>query len=111
MRETRTDNPLLDVARAFRPRILSERERVEASRRLPTELAKELARAGFIRMFVPEAYSGLDLTPMHATDYTLIDEFLTVARASSVNSIHRRRRCSLITSERFIVSPYMCRGC
>jgi indole-3-acetate monooxygenase len=64
MLETGTDTAFLKVARAFRPRIMAERDRIEASRRLPEDVAKELARAGFFRIFLPEAYGGLDLTPM-----------------------------------------------
>jgi len=54
---------LLDAARALRPRILAERERIEAGRRLPEELTHELARQGFFRIFLPKAYGGLDLAP------------------------------------------------
>jgi indole-3-acetate monooxygenase len=57
-------SPLLEVARAFRPRILAEREHIEAGRRLPANLTRELAGAGFFRMFLPATYGGLDLTPM-----------------------------------------------
>ena len=57
---------LLDAARGFRPRILAERERSETGRRLPEDLARELAGAGFFRMLLPEAYGGLDLTLMEA---------------------------------------------
>ena len=59
---------LLDTARAFRPRILAERERIEAGRRLPEALARELARAGFFRIFLPAAHGGLDLTPIEAME-------------------------------------------
>jgi alkylation response protein AidB-like acyl-CoA dehydrogenase len=59
---------ILEAARAFRPRILAERERIEAGRRLPEELTRELARAGFFRIFLPAAYGGLDLTPMEAME-------------------------------------------
>ena len=55
---------LLATARELRPRILSQRDAIEASRRLPEDLARELARAGFFRIFLPAAYGGLDLTPM-----------------------------------------------
>jgi alkylation response protein AidB-like acyl-CoA dehydrogenase len=51
------------AARALGPRILAERDRIEAGRRLPEELARELARQGFFRIFLPEAYGGLDLAP------------------------------------------------
>jgi alkylation response protein AidB-like acyl-CoA dehydrogenase len=66
MRETKNDNLLLEVARRFRPRILAERDHIEASRRLPDDLARALAHAGFFRIFLPKAYGGLDFTPMEA---------------------------------------------
>jgi alkylation response protein AidB-like acyl-CoA dehydrogenase len=56
-------NPLLQAVRALRPRILAERERVEAARRLPEGLTRDLAHLGFFRIFLPEAYGGLDLAP------------------------------------------------
>ena len=61
-------NTLLDTARAFRPRILAAREQIESGRRLPEDLARELARAGFFRMFLPAVYGGLDLTPVAGID-------------------------------------------
>ncbi len=54
---------LLDVAREFRPRILAQRELIEAGRRVPEDLAQELANAGFFRASLPAAYNGLDLAP------------------------------------------------
>src|SRR4051794_38311130 len=68
MPEIKIDNALLKVARTFRPRILAERDRIESSRRLPEDLARELACAGFFRIFLPKAYGGLDLTPMEAME-------------------------------------------
>jgi hypothetical protein len=68
MPEIETSGALLEVARSFRPRILAERDRIEASRRLPYDLARELAHAGFFRIFLPTAYGGLDLTPMDAME-------------------------------------------
>ena len=70
--------PLLETARAFRPRILAERERIEDGRRLPHDLAQALASAGFFRIFVPEAYGGLDLEPMAA-----IEVYEELARADA----------------------------
>ena len=68
MRETATGAALLEVARALRPRILAERDDIETSRRLPEDLARDLARAGFFRIYLPTAYGGLDLTPMAAME-------------------------------------------
>ena len=66
-----TDAPatsLRDTATAFRTRILGARDRIEAARRLPEDLTRELAQAGFFRIFLPSAYGGLDLDPMEAME-------------------------------------------
>ena len=68
MADTGTGSTLLEVARSFRARILAQRDQIEALRRLPEEMTRELARAGFFRVYLPEAYGGLDLTPMQATE-------------------------------------------
>jgi indole-3-acetate monooxygenase len=59
---------LLEVARSLRPRILEERDRIEAARRLPEDFTRELANAGFFRIYLPAAYGGLDLTPIEGTE-------------------------------------------
>jgi alkylation response protein AidB-like acyl-CoA dehydrogenase len=56
-------NTLLQSACAFGPRILADRERIEAGRRLPDDLTRDLARDGFFRLFLPKAHGGLDLAP------------------------------------------------
>jgi len=62
-----TDGPgLLEIARGFRPRIIAERDRIEAGRRLPDDLAHDLAADGFFRISLPAAYGGLDLAPVDA---------------------------------------------
>jgi alkylation response protein AidB-like acyl-CoA dehydrogenase len=71
---------LFEVARSLRSRILAERDRIEAARRLPEDLTRELARAGFFRIYLPAAYGGLDLTPMEAME---IFEELARADASA----------------------------
>jgi alkylation response protein AidB-like acyl-CoA dehydrogenase len=64
MGDTANGGELLATARELRPHILSQLDAIEACRRLPDDLARELARAGFFRIFLPAAYGGLDLTPM-----------------------------------------------
>lgn len=59
---------LLDVARSLRTPILAERDRIDAARRLPEDLTRELASSGFFRIYLPAAYGGLDLTPMEAME-------------------------------------------
>ena len=68
MASDRAAATLLETARALRPRILAERERIEVERRLPEEITREMVRAGFFRIFLPAAYGGLDLAPVEATE-------------------------------------------
>src|SRR5262252_7558017 len=68
MADAGNGSALLEIARSFRPRILAERDRIETARRLPDDLARELARAGFFRIYLPAAYGGLDLSPVEAID-------------------------------------------
>jgi alkylation response protein AidB-like acyl-CoA dehydrogenase len=59
---------MLEIARAWRPRILTARDRIEVGRRVPEEMGRELAQAGFFRISLPAAYGGLDLAPMEALE-------------------------------------------
>lgn len=59
-----TGADLVAAAQQFDERIVAQRDAIEASRRLPEDLARDLARAGFFRIFLPAAYRGLDLPPM-----------------------------------------------
>ena len=68
MPERGTGAALLEAARTFRSRILAERDHIEAARRIPEDLARDLAHAGFFRIHLPEVYGGLDLTPMEAME-------------------------------------------
>jgi alkylation response protein AidB-like acyl-CoA dehydrogenase len=54
----------LAATQALRARIASQRDAIETSRRLPEEIGRDLAQAGFFRIFLPAAYGGLDMTPM-----------------------------------------------
>jgi alkylation response protein AidB-like acyl-CoA dehydrogenase len=63
-----TGAALLEAARTFRSRILAQRDHIEAARRIPEDLARDLAHAGFFRIHLPEVYGGLDLTPMQAME-------------------------------------------
>jgi alkylation response protein AidB-like acyl-CoA dehydrogenase len=78
MSYTEAGAALLEVAGMFRPRIMAERDSIEASRRLPEDVTRELASAGFFRIFLPKVYGGLDLTPMEA-----MEVFEELARADA----------------------------
>jgi len=77
--DTATGAELLATAGEFQSRISAQRDAIETSRRLPEDLARDLARAGFFRIFLPAAYGGLDLTPM---DGIAVFEKLAKADAS-----------------------------
>jgi alkylation response protein AidB-like acyl-CoA dehydrogenase len=77
--DTAKGGALLAAARDFQTRIIAQRDAIETSRRLPEDLARDLARAGFFRIFLPAAYGGLDLTPM---DGIAVFEELAKADAS-----------------------------
>jgi len=56
-------HPLLATAHELAPRVAARSNEIEAARRLPADLAHELAQAGLFRMLIPEAYGGLELHP------------------------------------------------
>ena len=62
MQQAADGTELLEIARTFGSRIIATRDHIETARRLPDHLARELARAGFFRIFLPAAYGGLDLS-------------------------------------------------
>ena len=79
MSDTGSGAAMLAAARTMRRRIIAQRDAIEAGRRLPEDLARELADAGFFRIFLPAAYGGLDLTPI---DGIAVFEELAKADAS-----------------------------
>ncbi|MFE8598097.1 acyl-CoA dehydrogenase family protein [Archangium violaceum] len=54
---------VLATIRQLTPKVAARSEEIETARRLPADLAQELAQAGLFRMVVPEAYGGLELHP------------------------------------------------
>jgi alkylation response protein AidB-like acyl-CoA dehydrogenase len=68
------------AARAMRGELRGRSDEIERARRIPADLSKGFARAGFYRMCVPEVYGGLELPPAD-TMYTI--ETLAQADGSS----------------------------
>jgi indole-3-acetate monooxygenase len=67
--------PLAEALR-LSPLISSRAEEIESARRLPADLAQQLADAGLFRVVLPEEYGGLALHPVHS-----LEVFEQVARA------------------------------
>jgi alkylation response protein AidB-like acyl-CoA dehydrogenase len=53
----------VECARALKDDILAARERMDAERRCPDDLAQKLAAAGLFRLCVPEVYGGVEAHP------------------------------------------------
>lgn len=56
-------HPLLAAAVELSPRLSARSDEIENARRLPPDLATDLARAGFFRMMIPQVHGGLELHP------------------------------------------------
>jgi alkylation response protein AidB-like acyl-CoA dehydrogenase len=52
---------LRETARAWRPRLEARADEVERARRVPDDLARELASDGFYRMWVPRSLGGIEM--------------------------------------------------
>src|SRR5262245_50967307 len=63
MADADSGTDLIAEAQALGARIVSQRDAIETSRRLPQDLARDMARRGFFRIFLPAAYGGLDMAP------------------------------------------------
>jgi alkylation response protein AidB-like acyl-CoA dehydrogenase len=90
-------HPLLAVARELAPRVAARSEEIEAARRLPADLARELAQAGLFRMWVPQAYGGHELHPA-----TFLEVVETIARADGSTGW-----CLMIGAATAIVSAWL----
>jgi alkylation response protein AidB-like acyl-CoA dehydrogenase len=59
MRDTANGAAVLATARDYHARIIARREAIETSRRLPEDLARELAHAGFFAFFCQRSMAAL----------------------------------------------------
>ncbi|MCB1682972.1 MAG: acyl-CoA dehydrogenase family protein [Pseudomonadales bacterium] len=71
---------LIENARKLVPELTARAAEIEAGRRIPADVSKRMAEAGFFRMFVPEALGGLELSPLIAVE---VFELLAQGDASS----------------------------
>jgi alkylation response protein AidB-like acyl-CoA dehydrogenase len=53
----------IEAARSLQPELRERADEIEQARRLPAELARRLAEAGFNRLCVPKVYGGLEAPP------------------------------------------------
>jgi indole-3-acetate monooxygenase len=70
---------LLATAHSLAPTLIMRAPELDEKRRLPADLAKTLAQAGFFRMVLPTDYQGLELPP---ADMIVVLEALGVSNAS-----------------------------
>lgn len=57
------DHPLVQQARALAGELAQRSAEIEASRQLPSDIARQLGTAGFYRMFIAERLGGLEVPP------------------------------------------------
>jgi indole-3-acetate monooxygenase len=70
---------LLTSAKALTPSLIARNQEMDTARRLPADLAKSLAQAGFFRMVLPTDYQGLELPPARMIE---VLESLSIGSAS-----------------------------
>src|SRR5580704_4491664 len=56
--------PVVQAAKAIRPRLRKYRKEIEREQRVPPGLAEEMREAGFYRLLIPRAYGGLQSDPL-----------------------------------------------
>ncbi len=71
---------VIEAAEAMRKDLRAAAGEIEAARRIPAAWSARFAAAGFYRIFVPEAYGGLELPP---ADFVRVVETLAQADGSA----------------------------
>ncbi len=85
------------AARGFHAELRSRAGEIESGRRLPADIAKRFAEAGFYRPCVPQAYGGLESDPL-----TLSNLIETIAEADGSAAW-----CVMIAATTGLVAAYM----
>lgn len=73
-----TDHPLLQQARSLAADFGARSAEIEACRKLPADIARQMGMAGFYRLFVAERLGGLEVSPALAANI-----YETLARADA----------------------------
>src|SRR5215472_14672474 len=88
---------LVDAARRLAESAAAGAAATERERRLPGAFAREIARAGLLRMLVPRSLGGLELDPA-----TMIEVIATVARGDGAAGW-----CAMIGATTAVISAYL----
>ncbi|MEO0545274.1 MAG: acyl-CoA dehydrogenase family protein, partial [Pseudomonadota bacterium] len=62
------DHPTLVAARRLAPELSAQADHMEQARRLPADLAKNIAQEGLFRLVTPAAYGGFECSPRQILD-------------------------------------------
>ena len=76
-----TATKILENVRALEPRIRQSAETIEADRRLPADLARDLMEAQVFRMGTSHAYGGPELDPM--SQVRVVEELARIEGSAS----------------------------
>src|ERR1700730_2932833 len=76
-----TATEILENVRALEPRIRQSAETIEAERRLPADLARDLMEAQVFRMGTSRAYGGPELDPM--SQVRVVEELARIEGSAS----------------------------
>jgi len=85
MRDHDANSALLEVARAFRPRIIAERDRIEAARRIPEDIAQDLANFLRLKGLLLAKYGGGKKGQKYALNPSRIDDIRNLANNGRVS--------------------------
>lgn len=97
MADTHPAPDIRAAAKALVPVIAARAAEIETARRLPADIARDMARAGIFRMVTPASLGGLELTPLEIVETV---EILAGADASA-------GWCAMIAATTALNAAYM----
>lgn len=93
---------LLENARDLAPKVAARAAEAEAARRLPADLAHDLALAGLFRMTVPAEFGGGETDGSNATAQTFFDVIETIGAADAAAGW-----CTMIASTTALAAAWL----